>query len=88
MDVDELNTKISQYKEAAQAGDLESQIKLGECYQEKADYQHAAKWLEKAARQKGRSIPYNFGSCYLMGVGVEQDYSEAVRWFKKALDKK
>ena len=30
---------------------------------------------------------YYLGSCYNEGKGVEKDYTEAVRWFRKAAEK-
>ena len=85
MTINELNQQIEQYKAAAMQGDAEAQYQVGICYEQENDMANAAKWLKKAAKQGGEQRAYNLGSCYYQGVGVEQNFSEAVHWFRKAL---
>lgn len=88
MTINELNDKIARYKQAATDGDANAQYNLALCYEESNDFEHAAKWFRKAARQVGEIRSYNLGSCYMKGLGVEQSYPEAVKWFRKSIDKK
>lgn len=87
MDINELNETIAKLKSVAEQGDTEAQYQIGLCYEQEKNYPQAAKWLKKAAKQRGASIPYNLGSCYYQGVGVEQNYAEAIHWFHKAMKK-
>jgi hypothetical protein len=41
---------------------------------------------EKAARTGDAGSQFILGSMYAQGRGVQQDYSEAVRWFRKAAE--
>ena len=85
MTINELNESIARYKQAASDGDADAQYNLGICYEESNDFEHAAKWLKKAAKQRGEIRSYNLGSCYMKGLGVEQSYTEAIKWFRKSI---
>ena len=38
-----------------------------------------------AARGYARSI-HNVGTCYMDGLGVEKDYAEALKWYRRAAE--
>ena len=88
MTINELNESIARYKQAATDGDADAQYIFVFCYEKSNDFEHAAKWLKKAAKQRGEIRSYNLGSCYMKGLGVEQSYPEAVKWFRKSIEKK
>jgi TPR repeat protein len=52
-------------------------------------YAHATDEIStiQAAAEKGDIVAqFNLGSCYSSGTGVEQSYSEAVKWYRKAAE--
>ena len=65
------------YEQAAAAGDLEAQNRLGMLYQSDLgppkDYERARLWLERAALAGSMEAQRNMGFTYLRGLGVEQD---------------
>ena len=42
--------------------------------------------VEAKAKQGDAAAQYNLGVCYYNGIGVEKDYVEAVKWYRKAAD--
>ena len=42
--------------------------------------------IRKAAEQGGDRAQFKLGTMYYFGVGVPQDYKEAVRWYRKAAE--
>lgn len=48
------------------------------------DYKAAAEWLRKAADQGDIGAQYNLAQLYLLGLGVNKDEAEAMRWLIKA----
>ena len=38
------------------------------------------------AEQGNAEAQYNLGYCYVFGEGVDQDYAEAVKWYRKAAE--
>lgn len=48
------------------------------------NYEEAAKWYKKAARQGFVEAQADLGFLYQMGHGVNQDYAEAKKWHRKA----
>lgn len=75
------------YKDAVN-GDYASQLCLGEALvntgktqEEKAE---GVEWIRKAAKfEDNQPAYYSLGMCYLEGNGVEQDETEAFKWFQK-----
>jgi localization factor PodJL len=47
----------------------------------KPDYRAAAQWFRKAAAFGMADSQYNLGVLYARGIGVEQNLTEAYRWF-------
>ena len=52
----------------------------------KLDHTEAAKWYRKAAGQGVADAQHNLGIMYGKGVGVSQNFAEAVRWFQLAAE--
>ena len=75
---------------AAEQGEAEAQLLLGDCYKTGAgvpqDYKEAVKWYRLAAEQENSSAQNNLGYSYHYGEGVPQDYVEAVKWYRLAAD--
>ena len=42
--------------------------------------------VEAKAKQGDAAAQYNLGVCYYNGIGVEKDYVEAVKWYRKAAE--
>lgn len=89
---------LEEFWEQAQQGEIEAQIKLGDCYYHgkgvQQDYAEAVKWYRKAFeinsdfladREDLRlDLQKKLGDCYYSGYGVQQDYSEAIKWYREA----
>jgi TPR repeat protein len=43
-------------------------------------------WLRKAAKAEYASAEYDLGACYIQGVGVGKDFSEGIKWIKRAAE--
>ncbi|WP_374124989.1 tetratricopeptide repeat protein [Leptotrichia hongkongensis] len=50
------------------------------------DYEKAFEWYMKTAKKEDSIGEYSIGIFYLEGFGVEQNFKEAYRWFKKSLN--
>ena len=50
------------------------------------DYEKAFEWHMKTAQKEDSLGEYSIGIFYLEGFGVEQNFKEAYRWFKKSLN--
>jgi len=76
------------YRRAADAGDIESEFKLGECLASgkgvEKDAKEAARWFLSAAKAGHASARVSLGRAYLFGAGVAQSNDAALRWFKLA----
>ncbi len=75
---------------AAEAGDAQAQIMLGEAYNAgvgvEQDYEQAVYWHQEAAEQGHADAQFQMGSNYSYGIGVEQDGEQAAYWWKKAAE--
>lgn len=80
-------TAIRELEPLAVQGHIDAQIKLGELYDIKEDFQRALYWFEKAARQGSAVAQMNLGLHYQSGKGVPSDSWAASVWFGKALGK-
>ena len=86
----------------AENGDPEAQCMLGFIYlfgkeqtelykrfKVDKDYEKAFTWFKSAAEKKGhKDAQYFLGLMYHLGIWVKQDYSEAVKWYRKAANQK
>lgn len=75
-------------REAAESGSPEGMVKLGTCYDGGyyaygvvSDYKEAIRWYQKAAELNNSRAMYNLGILYSNGSGVQQDHSEAFKWY-------
>src|SRR5258708_2772326 len=72
----------------ATAGDLKSQLALGEKYRlgigVTQDYAESLRWYRLAARQNSPDAQFTLGEMYRHGEGVGEDYKETVRWYSLA----
>ena len=48
------------------------------------NYSDAVKFWKKAAKEGEALAQCNLGASYAAGKGVRQDYSKALKWFRKA----
>jgi hypothetical protein len=75
----------------AELGYPHAQFDVGLAYQEgllglSKDYQKAAEWYLKAARQGDAKSQVNLGALYDKGLGVGRDQSEAFKWYSLAAE--
>ena len=78
------------YRQAADQGDPEGQVRLGNMYYDgkgvAKDYAEAVKWYRMAADQGYAWGQKNLGLSYEFGEGVKQDYAEAVKWYRNSAE--
>src|SRR5229473_6088037 len=74
---------VEEVKAKAEAGDADSEYRLGLCYYNgegvAKDFSEAVKWYRKAAEQGFAKAQGYLGRCYARGEGVTQDFAEAVK---------
>lgn len=87
----EFSCEIMGLKKAAERGDLEAQMKLGNGYFEgtfikftQDPIAEAVKWYQMAAEQGSAEGQVKLGHCYEYGQGVPQNVDTAIEWYKKA----
>jgi Sel1 repeat len=78
-------------KAAAEDGDEEAQVALGDCYFRGflgfgQDYNESAAWYGKAAEQGNFEAQNYLGTIYLNGLTGETNYIKALGWFRRAAD--
>jgi uncharacterized protein len=73
---------------AAEAGDAEAQVNVGEIFERgqggQPNYEAAKIWYEKAAAQGNTRAQFNLGTLYEQGFGVPQDPVAALNWYRRA----
>ena len=81
-------TSLKIWLPQAQTGDAEAQTYVGEIYEKglglKPDYDLAAVWYKKAAKQGLTRAQINLGNLYEKGLGVEKNSITALNWYRKA----
>lgn len=82
---------VKDTEEKALAGVAEAQHDLAAIYTAgrgsvKQNYEKAAFWFGKAARQGISNAQYNLGVLYQQGLGVPRDMKEAIKWYRSAAD--
>lgn len=79
-----------EFRPAAEAGDAESQYRLGLLYYlgwgVGQDYAAAADWLSRASRQSHYRAQYILAGLYANGLGVNPDYDMARRLYRSAAE--
>ena len=82
------STSLNIWSPKAQAGDPEAQNYVGEIYEKglgvEPDYEMAAVWYKKAARQGYSKAQMNLGYLYEKGLGVEKNMATAMEWYGKS----
>lgn len=89
----ELPTDVAVIIERAEAGDIKSQVKLGDLYYFGnsligQSYSEAIEWYSRAALQDYPEGFFKLAECYFNGKGTSKNYKKAVEYYKKAADKK
>ncbi len=81
-------TALKTWLPQAQAGDAAAQTHVGEIYEKgmgvEPDFDFAAVWYKKAAKQGYSRAQINLGYLYEKGLGVEQNVTKAMNWYRKA----
>lgn len=70
----------------ARGGIAEAQVLLGMHFQSEKNFPEMLSWFEKAAGQGDGQAMRNLGVCYRDAVGVTANTSQAMTWFRKAVD--
>ena len=82
--------EVHNIRQLAAAGDAKAQCSLGHRYSTGVgvpqDYESAAFWLERAARQNDPRAQALMGLCYKNGSGVPKDEAAAARWYQRSAD--
>lgn len=78
---------IDHLKIAAKEGNVDALKALGKFYERSGNMKQAFQWLKKAADQGEVECQVKVGEMYEKGFGVNADPSEAVKYYKKAVDK-
>jgi hypothetical protein len=77
---------IAEMRQRAEEGDCPSQCMLGLCYlygiDIEVDYKEAFGFLSAAAEQHASRAVLNLGRMYAQGLGIEQNFPEAIRHFE------
>lgn len=73
-------------KKAAREGHMEAQFALYSMFHLNLD-EMANFWGKKAAEQGHIEAQYRLASMYYSGEGIEQDYSVAIYWYTKAIER-
>ncbi|MDE5868423.1 MAG: sel1 repeat family protein [Anaeroplasmataceae bacterium] len=72
------------YQKAAELGFSLAQLRMGDFYTEKKDYEQAFDWYLRSA-ENGENVAQNsLGVCYYFGLGTKEDYEKAASWFLKS----
>ncbi len=85
------NPILTQLKSAAEAGNVDAQVRLGMAYQNEelmpADAKESFKWYLKAAEQGHTEAQRMVGDSYMFGWGTPFNNVTALEWYKKAAEK-
>jgi len=74
-------TAVHQYPTAARLN-----FQLGRAYFKAKKYESAVDQYRKAAEQGYVTAQFNLGVLYEYGLGVRQDYGQALVWYRKAAE--
>ena len=80
----DLKEAVKWYRKAAEQGDVDAQLALGDMYSDgrgvEKDFKGAAKWYRKAAEQGYASAQWLLGIMYSKGEGVPENDVAALAW--------
>lgn len=81
-------TALKVWLPAAEAGDAEAQVNVGEIFEKglgsSPNYEAAMIWYEKAAAQENKRAQFNLGTMYEQGLGVPEDRLQALNYYRQA----
>jgi len=75
---------INDVLKRAESGDAEAQNTLGFLYMNSKNPNKSIKWYRKSAKNGSLHGQFSLGECYYNGIGVKQDYVEALKWLEKS----
>lgn len=83
--------KFADLKRRAESGDRDAQVNLGYAQSKngagtKDDYEKAAHWYLKAAKQEHPLGQKLLADCYAQGLGVPKDSKQAGQWLKRSAE--
>lgn len=78
---------LNTLKARANKGDAYAGNGVGICEFRVGHRAHAIVWFKKAAQAGNASACYNLGTCYLKGMGVQQNGPKALHWIRLAAEK-
>lgn len=70
----------------AEAGDLETQYRVGAFEEQRNAFEAAAGWYERAAAAGHPAAQDRLGVLYAKGQGVDQNHATALDWFRKSAE--
>jgi hypothetical protein len=74
-------TPITDLLADAEAGNIQSQRKVGLAYEDEHKYSQAAHWLKRAAEDGDAIAQYHLANLYALGRGVPEDDALALAWY-------
>jgi hypothetical protein len=86
----DIERALHYYHRSAELGNSHAMFNIGACHlkgdtpTQKADYDLAYDWLEKAADERSADAEFGLHEVYKLGLGVEKDLEEAYYWLKRA----
>jgi hypothetical protein len=84
----DLRSALAAWLPAAEQGDVEAQVIVGEIYERglgvEPDFAAAARWYRVAAEAGSRRAQVNLGNLYENGLGVAADPRAALEWYARA----
>ena len=80
----DLITAIASYRQAAEAGVADAQVRLAYILDYSEDNEEAAKWYRAAAEQGNADGQFGLGEMYAIGEGVEQNFATASEYIEMA----
>jgi TPR repeat protein len=96
---DKIDPRLADIHTRAKAGDVESQVLLGQIYcggvaigrddlpgQMFSEPERAFYWFHQAAEQGNAESQTSIGTMLTKGEGTEVDHQEALRWFQAAVE--
>ena len=74
------------YLKAAEQGHLESLYCLGNMLKEVCEFEDAFGCFQQAAEHGHAAAQYELGVAYSLGLGIEQNNEESMKWYRKAAE--
>ena len=71
---------------AAEQGHVESYYCLGSMLKEVCELEDAIGCFQEAAELGHAAAQYELGVAYSLGLGIEQNHEESMKWYRKAAE--